>query len=83
MKIIPLDTPFQVDVKRFYVPCEIEDACPACGEIVTRDSGDYLSYPVTNKAIELNFYHGDCPKNPAGTEWSQRVILKIVLEIAP
>ena len=83
MKITNLDTPFYIDVKRFYVPCGIEDVCPTCGQIVQRDSDDYLSYPVANTPIDLNFYHGDCPKNPAGTEWRRRVILKITLESVP
>lgn len=80
MKITNLDTPTEIDVKRFYLPCQVEDACPACGQIVARDRDDYLAYPVTNTPTELNFYHGDCSKNPAGIEWSRQVILKITLE---
>jgi hypothetical protein len=83
VKIINLGTPFKIDVKRFYLPCEIEDACTACGQIVKLARDNYLAYPVTDTPTELHFYHGDCPNNQAGTEWSRRVILKVSLEIVP
>lgn len=87
MKITNLTAPLEIDVKRFYVPCRVEDECPACGQLVARDEDDYLAYPTANVTTELNFYHGGCPNrstgpnsNPAGTEWSRYVILRITLE---
>lgn len=85
MKIHNGTEPFEIDSKRCYVPATITDTCPSCGAEVTwsGDHGDYLSFPTANEPTELHLYHGDCPAHGGGTEWSVRVVLRMILEQVP
>jgi hypothetical protein len=70
--------PFSVDVKRFYLPIVIRDACPACDAAWSSDlSDDYLSHPTTNKPFDYRPLCCAC-----GHEWCLNVKLVITLELA-
>jgi ribosomal protein S14 len=65
--------------KRFYFPTKIKDKCPICGHGIEKDfsTGEYLSYPVTNKPFFFDFYCEEC-----GHEWTslRKIVLRITLE---
>ncbi len=70
--------------KRQHVPAIVEDDCPKCGTVVTRDlsndtgsTGMYLSYPMVNVPKKLAFVCDKCEH-----EWSQHVVVRMTLEIA-
>ncbi len=82
LKIEQADTPFEIDVKRFYLPVTITATCPKCGATVTRDFEEhYLSYPSTNEPIEEMLYCGG--KGGCENEWPVSLILRLTLEEAP
>lgn len=78
MKISQKYSPFEIDVKRFYVPnTTIEDECPKCRIINKKDlDGDYLSYPSANEPFDFNFHCGTC-----NTEWTQKIELQVVVKM--
>lgn len=70
--------PFSIEVKRFYAPFIITDACPKCGNAVQKDlRDDYMSYPTTDKPFSEGMYCGDCDE-----EWTVRLVLSIDLRLA-
>lgn len=57
--------PFEIEVKRFYLPAKLKGTCPVCGEEFERDfSEQYLSNPVANEVEDVTIYHetdgGEC-----------------------
>ena len=65
----------EVDVKRLYLPFEVRDACPECGEITTHDMMDkYMSYPVLGKPYNIGGYCYKCLH-----EWERQVVLDVSL----
>jgi hypothetical protein len=77
MRIENRPEPFEIQVKRFYLPARVTDTCPNCGKEQTRDlDGDYLSYPKANAPEPVNFYC-DCEH-----EWQVWVTLRVTLEPA-
>ena len=68
---------FDIEVKRFYLPIEVERKCPQCYNPCKKNLGeDYLSYPVGNKVEPLHFYCDVCD-----TEFEADSILKISMEV--
>lgn len=64
-----------VDVKRLYLPFEVKDTCPECGEIATHDMMDnYMSYPILGKPHNLGGYCEGCSH-----EWRRQVVLDVSL----
>lgn len=77
MKEIKIKEEFEVGVKRFYLPVEIDKLCPSCNNKCTISLGnDYLSYPTLN--TELNLYH--CCDS-CDTEFEFDIVLKMSIEI--
>ena len=75
VKIHLTDEPFEINVKRFYFPCEIKSQCPECGAHASRDfSNNYLSYPTVGKPENVYFWC-DC-----GHEWEPQIILRLTVE---
>jgi len=73
--------PFEISVKRLYLPFRVEDDCPECGKRCVHDlNSDYLSYPVLGEPIHLSFY---CEDGHEVEEWTQTVVLNVTLEPAP
>jgi hypothetical protein len=58
----------ELDIKRFYPPCDIVVTCPECGYINEID--DYISFPNVNEVIEYGCW---CPA--CSHEWSEEVKL--------
>ena len=83
MKIItpPLSDPFEIPVKRLYLPFRVLDDCPKCGKQRAHDlNSQYLSYPVLGDTISLGFY---CEEGHPIEEWTCEVMLQVSLEPAP
>ncbi len=56
MKIKVLSKPFELEIKRCYLPVVVEAFCPECKTKCIQDLGDnYLSYPTLNGEEELYF----------------------------
>jgi len=52
---------FEVDVKRFYVPCDEKINCVECGhEMPILKNYEYLSYPTANKPEKKYLYCSEC-----------------------
>lgn len=52
---------FEINVKRFYLPFEINWTCPNCKEKGKQDlNHDYLSYPIAGKPFTHTLYCYDC-----------------------
>lgn len=72
----------EIDIKRLYLPgISVYSNCPRCEKEHKVDLEDYpLSYPVSGGASDVNFYCDDdvC----VGMEWSESVLLEILVEIA-
>ncbi len=67
MKIKMRKAPFDIDVKRFYLPAEIKARCPECGSEVVKDfDQDYLMYPTANKKFAVTIY---CDGGESGHEF--------------
>lgn len=76
MKIINHREPFDLDVKRFYLPTEIVTRCPSCDSKVYRDfEEDYLCYPVANTKESVAFHCDHCHH-----EFSEFIIVKVTVE---
>jgi len=73
MKIIKRSEPFDIDVKRFYLPFVLEAACPNCGAQQADDlSIDYLSYPTAMWRQPHRFWCRTCDK-----EWDENIYIDI------
>ncbi len=85
MVIVNSTEPFDIDVKRFYVPgASLASKCPKCGREHERDFGDrYIMYPKANTPIKINLYCGDDEDGGCGHEWSVMAVLRVTLEVAP
>ncbi len=70
--------PFEVDVKRFYVPgVVIECDCPNCKKPVKHDFGsEYLSDPTANATNKVHMYCPECSH-----EWELKVRLDVTLTL--
>ena len=79
MKIKNATEPFEIEEKRFYIPgASMDGKCPACGVAHVKDFGeDYLAYPMVNEPFDIDCYCSKC-----GHEWTERVILRVTLEMA-
>lgn len=76
MKIINYEEPFDLGVKRFYLPVEIQAECPCCCSEISRDlEDDYLSYPVANVKEPVTFYCEDCNE-----DFTENIIVKVTVE---
>jgi len=76
MEKLEITKEFDLEVKRFYLPIQIERNCPKCGTKCEHDlSQDYLSYPTVNKKESIYFYCNECEH-----EFEIDVKLKISLE---
>jgi hypothetical protein len=73
-------TPFEVDLKRFYVPgCKLDGHCPKCNQPFTLDFGEqYISFPVANAVNEVACWCCHCEN-----EWNVNVRLNFSLELVP
>ncbi len=71
--------PFDVDVKRFYVPLTFTDKCPKCGVLdkVSYTNDQYLSYPTVNEPFlhTQYFYCNECDH-----EWESDCELTLVMD---
>ena len=77
METIDIDGEHEIQVKRFYLPVEVEITCPDCQAKLSKDfEQDYLSYPVTNKKESVYLYCDDCDG-----EFEFDVVLKLSLDI--
>jgi len=77
METINLDGENEIQVKRFYLPIQLEVNCPHCQEKCTKDfDNDYLSYPVTNKKESVYICCDDCDG-----EFEFDVILRLSLDV--
>ena len=75
LRIVQLDQVIETDVKRFYVPFEVYDKCPECGE-EAEGVGDYLSHPLVNAPQTLYFYcyHEETEKD---VEWERQIEIRM------
>ncbi len=64
--------PFEIEVKRFYLPVDEPD-CPECGEETS--TFDYFSYPDANKEFLHTWYCNHCDH-----EWESKVIIHCYVE---
>lgn len=73
-----------LDIKRCYLPIEITDLCPKCGESVTKYlRSDYLSYPKVNAPIAVWMAHCiELPDSDIEHEWELTIILRVTAEPA-
>ena len=80
MKIKSTNEPFNIEVKRFYVPITFSDNCPKCGKIdeVSYTSDQYFSYPIANEPFIHTqcFYCEDCDH-----EWDDECELTLTLGV--
>jgi uncharacterized protein YlaI len=66
---------FKIQVKRFYLPYNIECKCPKCNKIVEFNDNDYITYPILNKELEINFYCENCYH-----EFEKKIVIDIVVK---
>lgn len=73
----------EVEVKRFYLPYEIETKCPNCKNKLVRNFADeYLSYP--NVGInEVNLYCEKCDDEDKDCEFSLNIELNMEIKLIP
>lgn len=85
MKIEVTNEAVALDIKRCYLPIEITDTCPTCGETVTRYlNNDYLSYPKVNTPINVAMtHHIELPDSDDEHSWNVSIILRVMAEVAP
>lgn len=77
-KVTRLVDKFQVDVKRFHLPFEVSQGCPACGVVCTRDlRRDYVDYPTLRESHDV---HGYC--DACGHAWPMNIVIDIVVKPA-
>ena len=69
-----------LDIKRFYIPLQIDTKCPNCGKEINVDlnGDDYLSYPYLNKPESVYCYCNEC-----GAEFDFEITLRLKVEINP
>lgn len=74
----------ELENKRLYLKgVVLYSTCPTCKQDIKQDLGKHpLNNPPMNQHFKFTFYHGDCPGNEYGTEWSERIILKLSVEPA-
>jgi len=84
MKIEMTKEAVALDIKRCYLPIEITDTCPTCGETVTRYlSSDYLSYPKVNTSINVAMcHHIELPDSDEEHSWDVMIVLRVTAEEA-
>ena len=72
--------PFDVDVKRFYMPGQVlKSVCPKCDEAREHDfTHDYLSYPTANEPIDVHMHCYTCD-----TDWKVQAILTVHIDLVP
>lgn len=78
MKITNDNEPYEVDVKRFYMPgTTFTGECPKCHAAFEKDlSDEYLSYPMANKTFDHNLWCSECSH-----EWKVQVRLVVALHL--
>ncbi len=77
MEKINVDGDFEVQVKRFYLPIEVEITCPYCQEKQKKDfEDDYLSYPTANQKEKIYVCCDNCDE-----EFEFDVILRLALDV--
>lgn len=70
--------PFEVEVKRFYLPAVLTCDCPACGVPAVCDmENDYLSYPMANKPFDQGLCCRECEH-----EWNVSLTLTVRVEVS-
>lgn len=76
------DSPFEVNVKRLYLPIQVTTQCPECGREVTKylDS-EYVSFPKFCAPETLHFYCFDDDGNETGHEFELPVRFSIDMQI--
>lgn len=75
MKITLIKKPFEIEMKRCYLPFIVETKCPKCGYGIEVDLSNcnYLSYPRWNSDEEcINFICDECYH-----EWSKNIRLEV------
>lgn len=80
MKAEIRNEPFELNIKRCYLPVKLIDECPQCGAVCERDLKDwYLSYPVLNEPFTEYMTHYDCPKSTSWgeTTWEVEIVLEM------
>jgi hypothetical protein len=87
LKIENLGAEVTCEIKRFYFPAILTSNCPECGEEVVKDGrNQYISWPSFNKPQEVHFYHeaevdlGNGEKDYIDHEWSETILIKLILE---
>lgn len=57
--------------------------CPDCGQVAKQDLGGwhYLHDPPVNEPFDLHFYCSDDKGDGCSKEWTERVILRVSLEV--
>ena len=63
----------ELDIKRFYLPCDLIVTCPKCGAVIEHDQ--YVSFPIANKPFNLDLYCFECEH-----EWIKEVKIVLGLE---
>ena len=77
MKVIGKDKPFEIEVKKLYLPFIIKDIPCECGNIMERNYRDEpLSYPTVNEPIKDYLYCNKC-----NTEYTFEIKLALGLEV--
>lgn len=76
MIIKNLNKPFELEIKRCYLPTILEAFCPECKTRNVSDlQDDYISYPQINAEESFAFYCQEC-----GHEWEESIKIKIHVE---
>lgn len=76
MKIDLSTDGFEINAKRLYLPCKVQDECPKCKKPAELDlEKRYLSYPTANGTQWIYFGCSDCDE-----EWERAIRLKILVE---
>lgn len=73
--------PFEIEVKRFYIPFRIVGKCPVCGGDFERDiSHDYFSNPIANAWSKEYMYHYN-EETEEECEFELDIFLSVDLEV--
>ena len=77
METLNVNGNFEVQVKRFYLPIEVEVTCPDCQAKQKKDfESDYLSYPIANRKESVYVCCDDCDE-----EFEFDVTLRLSLDV--
>ena len=71
----------ELDIKRFYLPFVVSDACPKCGKEAAAEldrDGSYLSYPSLVKPERVYLYCEACKR-----EWCVCLRVSFSLALVP